>query len=200
MLVKIYDKNPSERDLQRVIDSLESDGVVVLPTDGVYVMGCSLRSAKGVARLRAMSGKASEEMSVIFADIATIAEYCRVDNSAFRVLKRNLPGAFTFILPASSRMPDKVMAKRRTVGVRMPDNGVLRAISERLEVPIIAVSIKEDDWGVEYTTDPSLIEERYGHDVDIVVDGGIGIDQPTTIVDLTDGDVEVVRQGGGELA
>ncbi len=197
--MKIYDKNPSERDLQRVIDSLESDGVVVLPTDGVYVMGCSLRSAKGVARLKAMSGKASEEMSVIFADIATIAEYCRVDNSAFRVLKRNLPGAFTFILPASSRMPDKVMAKRRTVGVRMPDNGVLRAISERLEVPIIAVSIKEDDWGVEYTTDPSLIEERYGRDVDIVVDGGIGIDQPTTIVDLTDGDVEIVRQGGGEL-
>lgn len=199
MLLKIYDKNPSERDLQRVVDVLERDGVVIMPTDGVYAFGCSLRSAKGMARLRTLSGKSVEDMSVIFPDLATIADYCRVDNIAFRTLKRNLPGAFTFILPASSRMPDKVMAKRRTVGVRMPDNAVAHAIVERLGAPILAASVKDDDEIVEYTTDPTLIDERCGREVDMVIDGGIGLLMPTTIVDLTDGEAEVIRQGGGEL-
>lgn len=200
MLLKIYDKNPSERDLQRVVDLLERDGVVILPTDGVYAFACAVRSAKGLARLRALSGKSADEMSVIFSDLSSIADYCRVDNVAFRTLKRNLPGAFTFILPASSRVPDKVLAKRRTVGVRMPDCVVTRAIVERLGAPILAASVKDDDAIVEYTTDPSLIEERYGREVDMVVDGGIGLPLPTTVVDLSDGEAEILRQGGGELA
>lgn len=200
MLLKIYDKNPSERDLQRVVDLLERDGVVILPTDGVYAFACAVRSAKGLARLRALSGKSADEMSVIFSDLSSIADYCRVDNVAFRTLKRNLPGAFTFILPASSRVPDKVLAKRRTVGVRMPDCVVTRAIVERLGAPILAASVKDDDAIVEYTTDPSLIDERYGREVDIVVDGGIGLPLPTTVVDLSDGEAEILRQGGGELA
>lgn len=200
MLLKIYDKNPSERDLQRVVDVLERDGVVILPTDGVYAFACAVRSAKGLARLRALSGKSADEMSVIFSDLSSIADYCRVDNVAFRTLKRNLPGAFTFILPASSRVPDKVLAKRRTVGVRMPDCVVTRAIVERLGAPILAASVKDDDAIVEYTTDPSLIDERYGREVDMVVDGGIGLPLPTTVVDLSDGEAEILRQGGGELA
>lgn len=200
MLLKIYDKNPSERDLQRVVDLLERDGVVILPTDGVYAFACAVRSAKGLARLRALSGKSADEMSVIFSDLSSIADYCRVDNVAFRTLKRNLPGAFTFILPASSRVPDKVLAKRRTVGVRMPDCVVTRAIVERLGAPILAASVKDDDAIVEYTTDPSLIDERYGREVDMVVDGGIGLPLPTTVVDLSDGEAEILRQGGGELA
>ncbi len=200
MLLKIYDKNPSERDLQRVVDLLERDGVVILPTDGVYAFACAVRSAKGLARLRALSGKSADEMSVIFSDLSSIADYCRVDNVAFRTLKRNLPGAFTFILPASSRVPDKVLAKRRTVGVRMPDCVVTRAIVERMGAPILAASVKDDDAIVEYTTDPSLIDERYGREVDMVVDGGIGLPLPTTVVDLSDGEAEILRQGGGELA
>lgn len=198
MLVRIYDKNPSERDLQRVADVLSRDGVVVYPTDGVYAFCCALRSAKGAARLRALCGKEMAELSVVFCSLSSIADYCRVDNAAFRVLKRNLPGPFTFILPASSRMPDKVLSKRRTIGVRMPANAVARAIADTLGEPLLTASVT-GRGEEEYTTDPSLIEERFGREVDMVVDGGEGSVVPTTVVDLTDGGPEVVREGGGEL-
>lgn len=199
MLVRIYDKNPSERDLQRVADVLSHDGVVVYPTDGVYAFGCALRSAKGVARLRALCGKDLAELSVVFGSLSSIADYCRVDNAAFRVLKRNLPGPFTFILPASSRMPDKVLSKRRTIGVRMPANAIAHAVVERFGEPLLTASVVDRGGEQEYTTDPSLIEERYGRDVELVVDGGEGSVVPTTVVDLTQGEPEVVREGGGEL-
>ena len=200
MLVRIYDKEPAERDLARIADLLEHDGVVVCPTGGVYAFCCSLRRPRAVARLQTLCGKSAGEMSVIFADLASAADYCRIDNAAFRILKRNLPGQFTFILPASSRIPDKVLAKRRTVGLRIPDNAVVRAIAERLGGPLLSASVHNtagDDE--EYVTDPSLIEERYGHEADAVVDGGVGRNIPTTVVDLTGGEPEIVREGGGEL-
>lgn len=200
MIVRIYDKHPSERDLARVTDVLEHDGVVVCPTGGVYALCCSLRRPRAVARLQTLCGKSADQMSVVFADLSSAADYCRIDNAAFRVLKRNLPGPFTFILPASSRIPDKVMAKRRTVGVRIPDNAVMQAIVRALGEPLLAASVhmaEGDDE--EYATDPSLIEERYGREVDAVVDGGVGLNQHTTVVDLTDGEAEIVREGAGEL-
>ena len=200
MIVRIYDKHPSERDLARVTDVLEHDGVVVCPTGGVYALCCSLRRPRAVARLQTLCGKSVDQMSVVFADLSSAADYCRIDNAAFRVLKRNLPGPFTFILPASSRIPDKVMAKRRTVGVRIPDNAVMQAIVRALGEPLLAASVhmaEGDDE--EYATDPSLIEERYGREVDAVVDGGVGLNQHTTVVDLTDGEAEIVREGAGEL-
>lgn len=199
MIVRIYDKQPSERDLTRVVRMLEHDGVVVCPTGGVYALCCSLKQPRAVARLQAMCGKSAGELSVIFADLASAAEYCRIDNAAFRILKRNLPGQFTFILPASSRMPDKVMAKRRTVGMRIPDNAVVRAVVAALGEPLLAASVHSAGAEDEYLTDPSLIDERYGHAVDAVVDGGVGRNVPTTVVDLTDGEAEIVREGGGEL-
>jgi len=199
MLVRIYDKNPSERELQRVTDVLSHDGVVIYPTDGAYAFGCSLRSPKAVTRLHALSGKNAAEMSVVCAGLSAAADYCRVDNAAFRTLKRNLPGPFTFILPASSRIPDKVLAKRRTVGIRIPANAVAAAIVERLGCPMLSASVKCADGATEYATDPSLIEELYGREVDMVVDGGIGFDRPSTVVDLTGGEPEIVRAGAGEL-
>ncbi|MDE6778855.1 MAG: threonylcarbamoyl-AMP synthase [Alistipes sp.] len=199
MLVRIYDKNPSERDLQRVADILSRGGVVAYPTDGVYAFGCALRSAKGVARLHALCGKEVAELSVVFDSLSSVADYCRVDNAAFRILKRNLPGPFTFILPASSRMPDKVLSKRRTIGVRMPANALARAVAACVDGPLLTASVVDRDGEQEYTTDPSLIEERYGREIDLVVDGGIGSVVPTTVVDLTEGEPEVVREGGGEL-
>ncbi len=199
MLIKIYDKNPSERELRRVVEVLERDGVVVYPTDSLYAFGCSIHSPKAIERVRRLSGKRAEALSVIFNEISQVAEYCRVDNAAFRILKRNLPGPFTFLMPASSRVPDKALERRRAIGVRIPDNGVARALVGMLGAPMITASVKCDDDAEEYATDPELIHERYGRDVEIVIDGGMGQTVPTTVVDLTGDGPEIVREGLGEL-
>ena len=199
MLVKIYGQNPSERELKRVVEALERDGIVIYPTDSVYAFGCSLRSAKAVERLRRLRGRSDAPLTVVFDDIAGVAEYCRVDNAAFRILKRNLPGPFTFILPASSRVPDKALERRRTIGIRIPAHPVARAVVEALGCPMVTASVKDDDEVVEYTTDPELIEERYGREVSLVIDGGMGDNVPTTVVDLTGDEPEILREGRGEL-
>ena len=199
MLVKIYGDNPSERELKRVVEALERDGIVIYPTDSVYAFGCSLRSAKAVERLRRLRGRSEAPLTVVFHDIAQVAEYCRVDNAVFRILKHNLPGPFTFLLPASSRVPDKALERRRTIGIRIPAHPVARAVVEALGCPMITASVKDDDEVVEYTTDPELIEERYGREVSLVIDGGMGDNVPTTVVDLTGGEPEIVREGRREL-
>lgn len=198
MLAKIYERNPSEKELQRVVDVLERDGIVIYPTDSVYAFGCSLRSPRAIDRLRRIRGKSSGELAVVFESIAQIAEYCRVDNAAFRILKRNLPGPFTFVLAASSRVPDKALERRQTIGVRIPANAVARAVVSALGCPLVTASVREDDEA-EYTTDPELIHERYGREVSLVIDGGTGDCVPTTVVDLTGGEPEVLREGRGEL-
>ena len=165
MILRIYPQNPAEREIQRVVEALERDGVVVYPI------------CDGISRA---------------------AEYCRVDNAAFKILKRNLPGAITFLLDASSRMPDKALQRRKTIGVRIPDNAIPRAIVEQLGCPLITASLKSDD-DAEYMTDPELIHERYGREVALVVDGGYGSIVPTTVVDLTQEEPEIVRQGAAEL-
>lgn len=199
MLVKIYEQNPSERELRRVVEALEHDGIVIYPTDSVYAFGCSLRSAKAVERLRRLRGRGEGPLSVVFDNIAQVSEYCRVDNATFRILKRNLPGPFTFLLPASSRVPDKALERRRTIGIRIPSHPVARAVVEALGCPMITASVKDDDQVVEYTTDPELIEERYGREVALVIDGGMGDNVPTTVVDLTGDEPEILREGKGEL-
>ncbi|MCI7308025.1 L-threonylcarbamoyladenylate synthase [Alistipes senegalensis] len=199
MLVKIYEQNPSEKELRRVVDLLERDEIVIYPTDSVYAFGCLLRSAKAIDKLRRIKGKGSAAFTVVFENIAQVAEYCRVDNAVFRILKRNLPGPFTFVLAASARIPDKALERRRTIGVRIPANGVARAVVGALGCPMITASVKDDDEVVEYTTDPELIHERYGSDVALVIDGGIGDNVPTTVVDLTGDEPEILREGKGDL-
>lgn len=199
MLTKIYEQNPSQKELTKVVEALERDGIVIYPTDSVYAFGCSLHAPKAVERLRRMRGKSADDVTLVFASIAQIAEYCRVDNTVFRILKRNLPGPFTFILPASSRVPDKALERRRTIGVRIPSNGVARTVVEALGCPMVTASVKDDDEVVEYTTDPELIDERYGREVALVIDGGIGDNVPTTVVDLTGDEPEILREGKGEL-
>jgi len=193
MLVKIYEQNPSEKELRRVVDLLERDEIVIYPTDSVYAFGCSLRSAKAIDKLRRIKGKGSAAFTVVFENIAQVAEYCRVDNAVFRILKRNLPGPFTFVLAASARIPDKALERHRTIGVRIPANGVARAVVGALGCPMITASVKDDDEVVEYTTDPELIHERYGSDVALV------INVPTTVVDLTGDEPEILREGKGDL-
>ena len=199
MLAKIYEQNPSEKELRRAVDLLERDEIIIYPTDSVYAFGCSLRSAKAIDKLRRIKGKGNGEFAVVFENIAQIAEYCRVDNAVFRILKRNLPGPFTFVLAASARIPDKALERRRTIGVRIPANAVARAVVGALGCPMVTASVKDDDEVEEYTTDPELIHERYGNDVALVIDGGIGDNVPTTVVDLTGDEPEILREGKGEL-
>ena len=199
MLAKIYEQNPSEKELRRVVDLLERDEIIIYPTDSVYAFGCSLRSAKAIDKLRRIKGKGSAAFTVVFENIAQVAEYCRVDNAVFKILKRNLPGPFTFVLAASARIPDKALERRRTIGVRIPANAVARAVVGALGCPMVTASVKDDDEVVEYTTDPELIHERYGNDVVLVIDGGIGDNVPTTVVDLTGDEPEILREGKGEL-
>ncbi len=199
MLIRLYERNPSERELQRIVALLERDGIIVYPTDSVYAFGCSLRAPKAVERLRRLKGKSAAEFAAVFDGIARIAEYCRVDNAAFRMLKRNLPGPFTFVLPASAQVPDKALGKRRTLGVRIPGHAVARAIVEALGCPLVTTSLPVDAEEPEYAVDPELIHECYGRDVAAVVDGGAGTTILTTVVDLTGDEPVVLREGGGEL-
>lgn len=196
MLTKIYARNPSERELDRVVRLLEAGEVIIYPTDSVYAFGCAVDAPRAIESMRRIKGKGLTTFSVVFADLAQIAAYCRVDNAQFKLLKRYLPGPFTFLLCASSQMPDRALARRRTIGARIPDNAVARAIVERLGAPMLITSVR-DDGTAEYTTDPELIEERYGRDVALVVDGGMGDDIPTTVVDLTGEQPEVLREGKG---
>ncbi|MDE7005098.1 MAG: threonylcarbamoyl-AMP synthase, partial [Alistipes sp.] len=151
MLTKIYAQNPSERELRRVVAALADDGVVIYPTDSRYAFGCAVRSVKGIERLRRLKGKETQ-FALVFADLAQVAGFCRVDNAAFRILKRNLPGPFTFVLPASSRVPDKTLGKRRTIGVRIPAHPVARAIVEASGTPLVTASVRQDDETQEYMT------------------------------------------------
>lgn len=199
MIIKIYPQNPSEKAVDKVVEVLQGDGVIVYPTDGVYAFGCSLHSIRAVERLKAIKGKKEDELSIMCADVSHISDYARVDTPAFKILKRNLPGPFTFIMKASSRVPDKVLAKRKTIGVRIAANSISNAIVRRLGSPLITSSVKDDDQVVEYTTDPELLHERWGAVVDLVVDGGYGDTVPTTLVDLSEEGVEILREGGGEL-
>lgn len=198
MLVKIYPTNPSQKEIDKVVALLEKDGVIIYPTDSVYAFGCSIRSPRAMERLRRIKGKNLTTFSVVFDSIAQASDYCRVDKEQFRLLKRNLPGPFTFLLEASSRMPDKTLEKRHTIGIRIPDNEIPRAIVERLGAPMLTSSVLDDEEEG-YLTDPELIEERYGREVDLVIDGGRGDVIPTTVVDLTDDGEEILREGKGEL-
>lgn len=199
MLTKIYAQNPSLKELQRVVAALESGEVIIYPTDSVYAFGCSLRAPKAIERLRQIRHKDVSDLAVVFENMAQVAEYCRVDNEVFRILKRNLPGPFTFILEASSRVPDKALEKRKTIGVRMPDNEVAQAVVAALGCPLITASVKNDDLESEYTTDPELIHEHYGCHVAVVIDAGIGESVPTTVVDLTGEEPVIIREGKGHL-
>ncbi len=199
MLLKLYRENPNERQIERIVSVLRDGGVIIYPTDGVYAYGCSLHSVKAVDRLKAITGKDKKEFSIMCSDLSNISDYAKVDNADFKILKRNLPGPFTFVMKASSKVPDKVLAKRKTLGIRIADNPITLAIVNALGNPLVTSSVKSRDQYEEYTTDPELIQERWGNVVDIVVDGGPGGLVPTTLIDLTDSEPEILREGGGEL-
>lgn len=200
MIVRIYPENPNPREVERVVEVLRGDGLIVYPTDGVYAVGCALSSRKGAERLQRLRGKSDDELSIVCGSLGMAARYARIDNAQFRILRRNLPGPFTFILDVSGEMPSRTLGRRRTVGVRIPDNGIAAALADALGEPLLSASVKGRGDETEYMTDPELVAEELGREVDLVVDGGPGGTVPTTVVDLTGGEPEVLREGGGELA
>ncbi len=201
MLIKIYEKNPSEKELNRVVASLEEGGVCIYPTDTIYALGCDFSQPKAIQRLGKIKGVKPEKanFSIICSSISQLANYVKLDNQTFKLLKRNLPGPFTFILPVASHAFKNVNVKRKSIGVRIPDSPIILQIVERLGRPIVTTSIRDEDEVIEYTTDPELIHEKYEHLVDLIVDGGYGNNIASTIVDCTQGEVEIIRQGVEEL-
>lgn len=201
MLIKIYPENPNQKEIEAVVKILQNDGVIIYPTDSVYGLGCSIRSKKALERiLRIKGGKIKDvRFSMICPDLSHLSDYARVDNSTFKLLKKNLPGPFTFILPASGKVPDQYAGKRKTIGLRIPNNNIPVEIARALGSPLVNTSIKDLDEVLEYTTDPELIHERFSSVVDCIIDGGYGGNEPSTIVDCTSGEPEILREGIGDL-
>ena len=200
MYIRLYTKDPNPKEIERVVTIMKNGGVIIYPTDSVYAIGCDALNVRGVEKIYKHRGLEAKKalLSIICSDLSNISQFARVDNSQFKILKKNLPGPFTFILEASSNLP-KLYKTRKTVGIRVPDNDIIRAIVKELGNPVLTASIKDEDNIVEYTTDPELIYEIYENQVDAVIDGGYGNNQPTTVVDLTGGEPEIIRQGIGEL-
>lgn len=196
MLIKIYPENPNPCQVREVVSILSSGGVIAYPTDTVYAFGCSMGSPKAIEKLRELKGKKQTEMSIICSDLSNLSDYAKVDNTTFRILKRNLPGPFTFILNATGKTPDKVLENRKTIGIRIPNNEITLAIVRELGVPLVTTSIRDDEQ--EYLTDPELIEEKYTQ-LQAVVDGGYGEVIASTVVDCTDGEPVIIREGIQEL-
>lgn len=200
MFLKIYPENPNIREVAKVVDILKEGGLVIYPTDTVYAVGCNAMDVRAVERICMLKGinPAKSQLSVICYDLSNISEYAKVSNTVFKVLKKNLPGPFTFILPAGSRLP-KIFRNRKEVGIRVPDNNIIRTIVKELGSPVMTMSVRDDDDIVEYSTDPELIAEKYENIVDCVIDGGYGGIEPSTVVSCIDDSMEILRQGKGEL-
>jgi len=202
MLLKIYPNSPSQRNIKTVAEVFCKGGLVIFPTDTIYGLGCGIRHIKAVNRIAQLKGikKEKANFSMIISDLSMLAEYTKpIDNHIFRLMRKNLPGPFTFILNASSNIPKIFQSKKKTIGIRIPDNSVVKALIEHLGSPIITTSIRDDDYIVEYTTDPELIYEKYEKLVDIVIDAGYGDNQASTIVDCTSDTPIIIRQGKGIL-
>jgi tRNA threonylcarbamoyl adenosine modification protein (Sua5/YciO/YrdC/YwlC family) len=203
MLLKIYPENPNPKAVNTVVECLQDGGIVIYPTDTIYGIGCDIFKQKSIERIISILGekKKKDALTFICHDLSNLSDYTKpLDNNVFKTMKRVLPGPFTFILEANNSVPKLLQSNKKTIGVRIPDNNIIREIVRQLGHPILSTSVKDDDEVIEYTTDPELIYERYGDLVDIVIDGGYGDNTPSTVVDCTGGEIEVVREGKGDIS
>jgi len=199
--IKIYPDNPNPKEIEKVVATLKRGGLVIYPTDTVYGLGCDMANVKALERLAKLKGVKLEKanFSFICEDLSNLSDYVKqIDNATFKILKRALPGAYTFILPGSKSLPNP-FKKRKTVGIRVPDNSIIQAILNTLGNPIVSTSIRDDDDILEYTTDPELIKEKWDNSVDLVIDGGYGSNEASTVIDLSVVPPEIVREGKGSL-
>lgn len=200
-ILKIYPENPQENLIQEVVKTLDNGGLIIYPSDTVYALGCNIFDIKAMEKLAQIKGVKLEKahFSIICNDLSHLSEFSRpIDTATFRLLKHYLPGPFTFILEANKTLP-LAYKGQKTIGIRVPDHPIPQLIVSKLGHPIASTSIKDDDDVIEYTTDPELIAEKYDHLVDIVIDSGYGDNKASTIVDLTQGEPEVVREGKGNF-
>ena len=200
MLVKIYESNPNQREIQKVVEVLRNGGIIVYPTDTVYGIGCDITNARAVEKVARFKNVKVEKsnMSFICSDLSHLADYTKpISNHLFKLIKRNLPGPFTFILEANSNVPKYFKGKKKTVGIRVPDNEIICEIVRQLGYPILSTSVYDEDEIIEYTTDPELIHEKLGDFADLVIDGGFGGNIPSTVIDCTSDIPTIVRQGKG---
>ena len=201
MRIRLYEKNNSQRDLDRIVQTLEDGGIIIYPTDTMYAIGCHALKERAIERICKLKGidPRKNSLSIICYDLSNISEYAKVDNRTFKLMKRNLPGPFTFILNSGSRLP-KIFKNRKEVGIRIPDHAVIREICQLLDAPILTTTLPlSDGEDIEYITNPELIEEKFENEVDLIIDGGIGGMEPSTIVNCTEGEAEIIRQGKGIL-
>lgn len=199
--IKIYEENPNPKEIRKVVDVLRKGGLVIYPTDTVYGLGCDITNTKALERIARIKGikLAKANWSFICADLSNLSDYVRqIDTATFKILKRALPGPYTFVLPGNSKLP-KVFKKKKTVGIRVPDNSIAKALVEELGNPIVSTSIHDEDELLEYTTDPELIFEKWKKLVDIVINGGYGDNRASTVIDLSQGEPKVLREGKGSL-
>ncbi|RKE94878.1 L-threonylcarbamoyladenylate synthase [Ichthyenterobacterium magnum] len=200
-LVKIYKDNPNPKDIKKVIDVLKKGGLIIYPTDTVYGLGCDITNIKALEKVARIKGVKLEKSNFSFVchDLSNLSDYVKqIDTTTFKILKRALPGPYTFILPGAKTLPHP-FKKRKTVGIRVPDNAIALEIVEQLGNPIISTSIHDEDEVLEYTTDPELILEKWDKLVDLVVDGGYGDNEASTVIDLSDDEPVVIREGKGGL-
>lgn len=198
--IKLYEENPEIDKIERIVRVLKSGGVVIYPTDTVYGIGCDFSNTKAVQRVCQIKNTKPQSLSFICYDLSEIAQYTKgLNTPIFKVMKKALPGPFTFILNASNSVPKVLNAKKKTVGIRVPDNNIPREIVRSLGNPIITTSIHDEDEVLEYSTDPELIFEKYENLVDIIIDGGYGTNVASTVVDCSHDDFEVIRQGLGDI-
>ena len=202
MLIRIYEDNPNPKTISQVVEVLKKGGIIIYPTDTVYGLGCDITHPKAIEKIAKIRGIKLEKANFSFVchDLSHISDYIKpIDTSTFRILKKALPGPFTFIFNASGQVPKLLNSNKKTVGIRVPDNNIARRIVQELGNPILSTSIHDDDEIVEYSTDPELIYEKYQENVDLVIDGGYGENIPSTVIDCTSGEFEVIRAGKGKI-
>lgn len=200
MLLKIYPENPNPKEIRKVVDILQDGGLIIYPTDTLYAIGCNalnVRAVENICRIKGVNPQKSN-LSIICYDLSNVSEYAKVSTAAFKLMKKHLPGPFTFILPTSNELP-KIYKNRKEVGIRIPDNTIARDLVHVLGNPMLSMSLHDDDEQIEYTTDPELIHEKYSHLIDLVIDGGHGGTEASTIIDYTSEEFEIIRQGKGIL-
>jgi tRNA threonylcarbamoyl adenosine modification protein (Sua5/YciO/YrdC/YwlC family) len=200
-LIKIYKENPNPKAIKKVIDVLKRGGLVIYPTDTVYGLGCDITNMKALEKIARIKGVKLEKsnFSFICEDLSNLSDYVKqIDTTTFKILKRALPGPYTFILPGSNNLPHP-FKKRKTVGIRIPDNAITLEIVRQLGNPLVSTSIRDEDFVIEYTTDPELILEKWDSLVDIVIDGGFGDNEASSVIDLSGDEPLVVREGKGSL-
>lgn len=201
-LIKLYPENPDPRKIQKIVEVLRDGGVIIYPTDTIYGMGCDIHNQRAVERIAQIKGikPKKHNFSFICYDLSNISEYTRaLSTPVFKVMKKTLPGPYTFILEANNNVPKILNSNKKTVGIRVPDHSIPRLLVKELGSPILTTSIRDEDEVIEYSTDPELIYEKYRDLVDIVIDGGYGQNVASTILDCTGGEIEIIREGLGSV-